>query len=398
MANDISLVLRAMRWHRMVIALIVVQIAMACAILGNGLNLVSQRYVLQRVSTGLTENRLVVLDMEVLQGRLDDTMRDEVLAKIDKIPGIDSTAYVNALPFSGRGSTFKFVHRGELERQMDGALYYGSRGFMKVLGVRIMSGRGFRADDFREGSQGPLAAADKIILSKSLARRLAALPGSRIEVAGRALTVIGIADDVMTPSLIDPGAAANTAFIPSLPVGAGSYRIVANTRQDATPQAVSAIVSEATRVTPRTLAWSAQMFGQIRADYFAIDRAVIRLILGMAAVLALVVAAGVGGLSSYWITCRHKQLAIRRALGARKADIARYLHVENLIITSMGGVLGIMGSLVMSEGLARWLTLPPIQVAPLLWGALAMIAIGQFAVLAAIRRAVTIPATGLKAA
>lgn len=398
MPRDFRLILRALRKHRTICVLIVVQVAIACAILGNGLHLVSQRYALQRLPTGLDEGHLVVLEVEALQGRLEEVQRAEVLATVAALPGVDATAYVNALPFSGRGGAFKLVHEGAIERQTDAALYYGSVGFMETLGVQIVVGRGFAPGDFQPSNPNPLATAVTIILTESLSRQLSASVGSRIEVANRKLTVIGIAEDVMKPVLVSPDDAFNTAFIAAPPGGVASSRIVARTQQDATSGLGSEIAAAATRVTPETLIWSAQRLSEIRADYFKLDRTVIRLVFGLGIMLALVVAGGVGGLSSYWILRRYKQIAIRRALGARRRDIAWYFHIENLMITSMGVMLGFAGAIAVSVMLTKWLALPSMPIVPLSWGALAMIVIGQLAIIGPVRRALAVPPAVLKTA
>ncbi|MEJ7745331.1 MAG: FtsX-like permease family protein [Luteimonas sp.] len=399
MPKDLLLILRALRKHWTICILLVVQISIACAILGNGLNLVGQRYALQRLANGIAEQRLIVLDVQALQGRLSEAQRDEVLLAVASLPGVSSTAYVNALPFSGRGGAYKIASEADgIERNANSSLYFGSVGFLDTLGVRIVSGRGFAASDFGRPGENPLATVATIILSESLSRRLSAPVGSRIQVANRSLTVIGIVENVLPPVLVSPDDAGNTAFVASPPGGVLGSQIIVNADPSAIPALLLEITAAATRKTPQTLIWYGLPFAEIRLDYFKLDRAVIRLIFGLGILLSLVVAGGVGGLSSYWITRRHKQIAIRRALGARRRDIAWYFHVENLIITSLGAVLGLIGAIAVSVMLTKWLALPSMPIAPLSWGALVMIVIGQLAVLAPVRRAVSVLPAVIKTA
>src|SRR6202030_278398 len=50
---------------------------------------------------------------------------------------------------------------------------------------------------------------------------------------------------------------------------------------------------------------------------------------------------GTIGLTMYWVGQRRRQIGMRRALGARRVDILRYFHLENLVIAGAGCVLGV---------------------------------------------------------
>jgi putative ABC transport system permease protein len=108
-------------------------------------------------------------------------------------------------------------------------------------------------------------------------------------------------------------------------------------------------------------------------------------------VLLVVTALGVGGLASFWVQQRTKQIGVRRALGATRRDILRYFQVENFLLASGGIVLGMLlayaGNLLLMNAfeLARlpWIYLP--AGAALLW------LLGQLAVLGPALRAASIP-------
>ena len=108
-------------------------------------------------------------------------------------------------------------------------------------------------------------------------------------------------------------------------------------------------------------------------------------------ILLCVTAAGIVGLTSFWVGQRYRQIGVRRALGARRIDIRRYFQIENLLIAGVGVVAGAL----FSFGLNEWLMthyemarLPAIYVAI---GVLAMLALGQAAVLVPARRASDVP-------
>jgi len=397
---DFPLILRALRKHKIVAALVALQIATASAIVGNGLNLLSQRLLMQSLPTGMTEDRLLALEVDTLQGQLDDAQREEVVAAIAAHPGVSSVSHVNALPFTHSTSNTVELINGDGSThppQTTAWLYYGSPDFLRTLGLRFVAGSNFESVDFSaDGSTNFLATSKKIILSQSLARRLSVQVGSLLQIYGNSMTVIGIVADAMPPSLASPDDIGQVAFIPVKPTGILSSTIIVNMHSPPSDDAIADVVGIATRNTPSDFAWSARRLSDIRAQYFKMDRMIGRIVIALMAMLGLIVAGGIGGLSSYWIQRRYKQIATRRALGACKADIAHYFHVENFIVSLVGATIGLAGAMALSLLLARWMSLPQMPILPPLLGGVLMILIGQIAVYFPIRKALRVEPTTLR--
>jgi putative ABC transport system permease protein len=387
MTPEFPLVWRALRRHRIICTLLLLQVVIASAVLANGLTLVAHRFALSRATTGLDDARLVELDVEALQDAPSDLQRSLVLERIAALPGVDAVAVVNATPLSGRraAATINRAGAGE-DTKREAALYAGSAGFLDTMGVRIIAGRGFADSDFSAGSSDPVAAVSVVVPTRALADKLGVAPGDRIEVNGRALTVVGVAADVLRPSVDRLDTAYLAAFVPSPPLaGFGSQRLLA--RVAATAPATPLEVSEAaSRATPPTFIWSAESGIQAHDRYFEFDRALARMALGMVAVLALVAAIGIGGLSSYWVGRRARQVAIRRALGATRAQIAWYFRSENLLLMLVGGVAGAIATVLLNIPLMHWLDAPPVPAIVLLASGAGMVVIGQAALAIALRR------------
>ncbi len=108
-------------------------------------------------------------------------------------------------------------------------------------------------------------------------------------------------------------------------------------------------------------------------------------------ILLGITAAGIVGLTSFWVGQRQRQIGVRRALGARKRDILRYFQAENLIIAVGGAVLGI----VLAIGLNLWLIthyeMDQLPLTYVLVSMLAVLVLGQLAVLVPARRASNVP-------
>jgi putative ABC transport system permease protein len=136
---------------------------------------------------------------------------------------------------------------------------------------------------------------------------------------------------------------------------------------------------------------SIKSFADIRASAYRADVGMAVLMGVVCLILLCVTAAGIVGLTSFWVGQRHRQIGVRRALGARKIDILHYFQIENLLIAGVGVVLGVL----MAVGLNMWLMthyeMTRIPVLYVLTGVLAMLAIGQAAVFVPARRASNVP-------
>ena len=134
-----------------------------------------------------------------------------------------------------------------------------------------------------------------------------------------------------------------------------------------------------------------QTMEETRERSYRGNAAMIRILYFTVALLLLVTSLGIVGLASFSVSRRTKQIGTRRALGASKSDIARYFLSENLVISSVGVVLGAA----LTIGLNIWMVdafdldsmdgvLIPLAMAVLLL-------LGQLAVLGPARRAASVP-------
>jgi putative ABC transport system permease protein len=122
-------------------------------------------------------------------------------------------------------------------------------------------------------------------------------------------------------------------------------------------------------------------FSEIRHAAYLLPRTIAVMLGVVSALLLAVTGFGVVGLTTYWVSQRRRQIGMRRALGARRADILSYFHTENLLIVGLGCILGIVLGLAINTLMATSMQLTRMSVGYVLIGAVIVLVLCQLAVL-----------------
>jgi len=88
---------------------------------------------------------------------------------------------------------------------------------------------------------------------------------------------------------------------------------------------------------------------------------------------------------------RTKQIGVRRALGATRAQILRYFQTENFLLATIGIVLGMLLAYAINQLLMGKYELPRMPLLYLPVGAVVLWLLGQIAVYWPARRAASVP-------
>jgi putative ABC transport system permease protein len=124
-----------------------------------------------------------------------------------------------------------------------------------------------------------------------------------------------------------------------------------------------------------------QTLAEVKADQYSDDVAFSQLLGGLSVLLVLVTSMGVVGLTSFSVTQRTHEIGTRRALGATRWAILRYLLVENWVVTTAGLTLGLILTLGLNFLLAKLANVPTVSALQI---AAAMIGLWLVALLAAL--------------
>ncbi|HID8537980.1 TPA: ABC transporter permease [Stenotrophomonas maltophilia] len=396
---DIRPILSTLRRHKTAAALIVLEVALTCAIVCNALFLVSQRVEKISMPSGIAENELVMLRVSGIGKQTDALARTrEDLASLRAIPGVSNVTIINQVPFRNGSSSSSISRVIDQERPTTNAsMYTLSENGLATMGINLIAGRDFLPDEYQNfedvSKGGAKEKAIPVIFTQSTAGKMepnGSALGKTYYMGKQSLHVVGIVDTLSTPN----GWSDNWTNSMLLPIRTtfdkgGTYvlRTSPERRQDVLDAGAAALE----RNDPNRLMRDKLTYEDQRKDFFKNDRAMVGLLITVSISLLVVTALGIIGLASFWVQQRSKQIGIRRALGATRGQILRYFQTENFLLATLGIVLGMLAAYAINLALMNLYELPrmPLHYLPL--GALLLWVLGQIAVFGPARRAAAVP-------
>ncbi|HEY5927270.1 MAG TPA: FtsX-like permease family protein [Kofleriaceae bacterium] len=383
--------------HRTAAALIVLEIALTCAIVCNAVFLIRERLARMDQPSGVAEAELLRVQLTGINKNSDaGAITQQDLTALRAIPGVKSVANVNMVPFGNSSwNTSVSTIKDDPNRLINAAMYMGSHDLLETLGVNLIAGRDFTPDEYVEFDlvQKQEARMPSIIVSRAIAEQM--FPGQNalgkgIYVWGdEPLVVVGIFEHVARPN--DHRQPRYSMFLPvTMPYTYGGNYVL---RVDPTRKAevLGAVDAAFDKVDPSRIMLERQTYGTIRDEYFRDDRSMAWLLAGVSIALLIITALGVIGLASFWVQQRTRQIGVRRALGATRRDILHYFQTENFILATMGIILGMAMAYGMNLVLMDKYSVPRLPWEFLPIGATLLYLLGQIAVLGPALRAAAIP-------
>ncbi|MGA9335547.1 MAG: FtsX-like permease family protein [Rudaea sp.] len=398
---EIVPILSTLRRHKITALLVILEIALTCAIVCNAVFLISQRLERMKMVGGIARHELVQVRVVSIAKRSDATARtQEDLAQLRQIPGVTQAALVNEVPFtnSSWNTSIKLDPKQKLAT-LNATQYFGEN-LLRTFGVRLVAGRDFNADEYVDFAalQRDEKLQSKIttmIITKALGERLwpgrSAL-GKTIYLSDKPVRVVGVVDALIRPSLFNGDNSAQWSMVMPIRMDTGNAsRFVLRTTPEQRESVMAAAAKVLRKTDPHRIILDKRTLDDWRSQFFQNDRAMAGTLVGVIVALLTVTALGVVGLASFWVAQRKRTIGVRRALGATRRNILVYFQTENFLLATIGIVLGAVLAYAINLLLMQHYELPRLPWPYLAAGAVALWSLGQLAVLGPALRAAAVP-------
>jgi predicted permease len=343
--------------------LVVSQVSLSLLLLlGAGL-LIKSFFNLQAINPGFDPERLMTMELTLPRARYPEEVQqvrtyDAIMEKIAAIHGIESTGGANPLPLGGNSSNRSFMVSGAAPQPLGN---HPSAGFLiikpdyfQTMRIPILQGRAFNKGDIKES---PLV----IVVNDSFARKhfadrkpigqqvMVDLPDGKISNC----EIIGVVGDSRHDSLAS--AAEPEMYVPLAQNPSRTLSVtmrVISTGLLGLQAEVKRAVHEIDRelFVPTIEPMQTFLSNQLARPRFNM------MLLALFAVVAMVLAAiGIYGVIAYNVTQRTREIGIRLALGAQRADMLQMILRQSLILVTIGLAIGFLVSLVATRVLASLL-------------------------------------------
>lgn len=377
-------ILRSLSKQKGSALLVVLELGLCLAIFCNAVHLISLRRARIARETGLATEELLHFRVISPESHTNTpTLEPKDLQEIRELPGVRSASTVNSVPFGGTSMNGSIHIPGqETQARANAAIYAGGEGIVDTMGLKLIAGRDFEPQEWVDSSSMPCPLPSAII-SQSMAKRLFGDRnplGAQFSLWGdNDHRVVGVVEHLIRPG--DREGATSREYTVLFPVRFPSARLLVRTDRDSRRDVLKDVVKIIQDNDPRRVVHSRDLYSDMVDAWYQRDRSMIWLLSGVTALLILVTALGIIGLVSFWVQKRSKEIGIRRALGARRQDIFCHFLLENLILTTLGVILGMALALGINRYLMLHYELPGLPIAYLPIGAVAILLLGQAAVL-----------------
>ena len=353
------------RGRRISRALVVAEVALACAVLVASALLVRSVVRMMRAPTGIISDNVVTTTIQLSGAAYQDWRKVEqfyttLLESVRRQPGIDSVGASTMLALEAGWRQPYRVEGRPAPRQGEAMIAQHisvSSGYFETMRARLMQGRFFHDTDSMTGE--PV-----IVVNQTFVRRT--FPGE--DAVGR--QIVTTAQQIgplgkNLPGLVPFRIVGVIADIQQAPIGRRSEPVIYHTQRQFPFRAMTmvgrgpdtATIVAGLRTALRGLDASLPL-GNVRTmdERFIAATAGPRLLTGVlvtfAVLTAVLAAIGVYGLLAWTVNDRRRELAIRLALGAQPGALARLVTRQGLMLAALGVVLGLAGAQ-LASGLLR---------------------------------------------
>jgi predicted permease len=344
-------------------SLVVVQVALSLMLLiGAGL-LMKSFSRLNSFPNGFDKQNLVAIDLilpssKYPTGTQQSAFFDQIKSRLGTTAGTESVAVAGGDPLSDGGIMFGSLEAegrdiAEAEKNMIMPFTQVSSDYFQALGIPMLLGRTFNAQDARES-------ASSAIINRFMAKQFwpdGNVIGKRFRIGDSHdpwITVVGVVGDVKEFDVTSKPTPFQLYF--PLPADASTGYRTLIIRTTGSPTSVIPVIKTAIwavdKDQPIQKIWT---MDELMQRGTAGPRFYLNLMTMFAALALVLSLIGVYGVINYMVNRRTREISIRMALGARPRDVLRMVIGQGIVPSLLGIAIGITGALALSKLLASLL-------------------------------------------
>jgi predicted permease len=318
--------------------LVIVQIAFGVIIVFAALLLGRTLINLSKIDPGFSDRLVAAVFDPTSSGYSAEqarTLDQRLSAAVSSVPGITSVAVSRCGLVADCSSSASFRFEG---REGDNPYHRNwiSPGYFSIVGIPMIAGREF---DEHDAMSRPVA-----IISESIARTMFSGQnpiGKRLGYKDLDTEIVGVVRDVRSITIHDPPIA--MIYMPlhgKSDIGVRAYSMEARVNDDPAGY-VSTVRNAIRRSEPTLIANDMTTVPARLARDTSRERVVAYLSLSFAFLTLLLASLGIYGVLAYNVARRTKEIGVRIALGARRAEVTLLVFGEALAVTAAGVVAGL---------------------------------------------------------
>jgi putative ABC transport system permease protein len=343
--------------HRFRSALVVLEVALALALLVGASLLLESFRTLTRVDPGFDPKNLLTAGLDLSSSAYEEASRrvqflDLVQERVSSLPGVDSVGAVFAIPMAGADADAGFVIEGKTPPEPRGAwvAWYRpvSPDYFSTMKMRLSRGRWILESDDTE-------APPVVLINETAAREY--WPNddpllSRVRMGGDWRQVVGVVADTRHFGLDRSDRPA--MYFPYAQAPLRSMSLVVRTASD--PESLTVPLSRTiAEIDPEMALADVRPLEEVVSATIATPRVTTSLFAVFALAALALAAIGLYGVLSYSVGLRVREIGIRMALGARRSDVLRRIVGQGVLLIGIGTALGLGVAFLLSRLLASLL-------------------------------------------
>lgn len=358
---EIKPIFLSLKHNKFMAFLMVLQVALTMGVLSSSILVATTTLSEWNMPSGIPHEDIIRISPQFYdenQNIEQAMVRD--IERVKQVADVVEVAPSNAVPFTAENMISVYADPNEEAQNYLTVVVESDESLFKVLDLKLIDGRWLNAADVVRGERSTIEqSAPVVMLSEEMARVMfgdqpAVGKTVWLEKGGDPVQVVGIYSNFMTGERLNGRGKSYQSIIRPQVTWTDSnqphylIRVESGKGPSMLQDILAIFYKERGRYvnSHETLKRTQKRMYDGRGS-----RALTFLVIS--AVLVIITALGITGLTAFQVTQKRKQIGTRRALGAKKRDVMRYFLTENSILTFIGLFIGVAVTLTITFELSE---------------------------------------------